>query len=380
MVVENRHDFTNLNELRIDWTLGGQSGQVTADAAPRTIATFEVRPNSPPKVEDYFRMEFRSPRGFLIDVFQWAVGESERTPTDDAPETQTEKLRLTQDDRRIVLENNQYSWTFDRTTGILLSARAGRREVLCGGPTLMLLPIGGHTFHQTHQAGFTPWTATCTDWKAESVSATETDRSVDVHVKGRYQEADGSFCFRISDSGTMTIDYRFVCRQKLEARQVGIVLDLPRSCDRLTWQRNVRWTVYPDDHIGRPVGSTTSTRDARWPASASSLRPTWPWAYDESPLGTNDFRATRTGIRRVSLSDETGCGLHVVSDGTQAARAWLDGNRVRLLLADSSRGTGERFLQTRGFPAAKALVLEPGQTVEGTIRGFLRTSSDIAVQ
>ena len=106
-------------------------------------------------------------------------------------------------------------------------------------------------------------------------------------------EADGSFCVRMSSSGAMTVDYRFACRKKIESRQVGIVLDLPKRCDRLTWQRDARWTVYPDDHVGRPVGSTKSPRDGHWPVTVSGERPEWPWEYDESPLGTNDFRATR---------------------------------------------------------------------------------------
>lgn len=372
--VENRHDFTNLSELQIDWTLGDQTGKATTDAAPHTTATLEIQPNNLPKAGDCFRIEFHSPRGFLIDVFQQAVLERESTPTDNATETQYEKLRLTQDNRRIIVENSRYSWTFDRASGMLHSVCADAREVATDGPTLMLLPIGANTSNQTHREGITPWTATCTNWRTTSVTATEIDSGVEVHVEGQYQEAKGSFRIRLSSDGAFTIDYHFVCQKNIEARQVGIVLDLPERCDRLSWQRDVRWTVYPEDHIGRPAGNTTSTRDARWPASAPDGRPTWPWAYDETPLGTNDFRATRTGIRHVALADETGCGLDVVSDGTQAARAWLDGDRVRLLLADFSRGTGERFLRTRDFAAAKALTLKPGQAVEGTVCGFLTIS------
>ena len=100
---------------------------------------------------------------------------------------------------------------------------------------------------------------------------------------------------------------------------------------------------------------------------------------DVSPR-TNDFRAMRTGIRRVSGADETGCGFCVVSNGRQAARSWIDANRIRLLLADFSHGTGERLLRTRGFPAAKALVLEQGQTVQGGVRAFLRIPSNISKQ
>ena len=324
MVVENRHDFTNLNELSIRWTLGEQAGEVTVDAEPHTKATLKIRPDCLLKAGDCLRIDFRSSRGFVIDSYQWVVspGEAAATPRKTG---QVEKLRLSQDDRNIVIENGLYSWSFDRGTGMLLSGSVSGSDVLCGGPTLMLLPIGKDTRNQTHREGLTPWTAVCEDWKAASVVARETDEGVEVRVEGQYQEANGSFRVVVCGNGAMIVDYGFVCRKKIEARQVGVVFDVSERCNRLAWHRDARWTVYPDDHIGRPVGSTESGRDARWPATAPGIRPTWPWAYDESPLGTNDFRATRTGIRRVSLVDKGGVGLHVTSDGSQAARAWLEG-------------------------------------------------------
>lgn len=235
----------------------------------------------------------------------------------------------------------------------------------------MLLPIGSNTRNQTHQEGITPWTATCSDWVAESVTAKETDQGIDVRIAGRYQEAEGTFRICLNGNGVMDVAYHFVSRKKIEARQVGIVFDFPNRCGRLEWERNARWTVYPQDHIGRPVGTTTCTRESRWPPVAPGERPSWPWAYDESPMGTNDFRATRTAIRHLSLTDETGCGLEMTSDGTQAARAWLAGERVHLLLADFSRGTGEKFLHAKGFTAATPLNLKPGQVVQGIIHTSL---------
>ena len=41
---------------------------------------------------------------------------------------------------------------------------------------------------------------------------------------------------------------------KANPRQVGLVVDLPKSFDLLTWDRKALWTHYPDDHIGRPKG------------------------------------------------------------------------------------------------------------------------------
>ena len=368
VTVENRHDFTDLGEVKIVWSLGRQSGQAQLAAAPHTTAELEIRPDVAPQAGESFRLEFHSPRGFLIDVDQWAIRATEPVTAKQEKKTPSSTPRLMQNDESTVVETTNCSWTFDVASGMIRSARVQVNEVVCGGPVLMLLPIGGNTAKQTHQANLPPWTQTCTDWQAESVTAKTTELGVELQVAGKYREADGSFRMLIDGAGAMTVDYRFVARQKIAARQVGIVFDLPGTYDRLTWQRDNRWSVYPDDHIGRLAGSTTSMRDSRWESSSVDRRPTWPWAFDESPSGTNDFRATRSGIRHVSLTDEAGLGLHVYADGRQASRAWLEKGRVRLLVADFAHGTGERFLLTRGFPSAQPRVLAPGESIEGTVR------------
>lgn len=95
-------------------------------------------------------------------------------------------------------------------------------------------------------------------------------------------------------------------------------------------------------------------------------RPAWPWARDENDLGSNDFRATRANVRWARLVDSGVSGLGVVSDGTQAVRAWLDGERVRLLVAGFDTGGADMFLASHY--AAERRPLEPGDVVADTIR------------
>ena len=119
-----------------------------------------------------------------------------------------------------------------------------------------------------------------------------------------------------------------------------MVFYAPRPCDTLTWKRKAQWSVYPEDHVGRPEGTARALPDPSLVAKAGSWmevayreKPTWPWFMDANALGTRDFRATRRNIVRASLKDSSGNGITVLSDGTQHTRSFLDDNQVGLLVA-----------------------------------------------
>ena len=96
----------------------------------------------------------------------------------------------------------------------------------------------------------------------------------------------------ITPEGTLTVQSALqVHRDKLLAREIGLVLSMPRDCDCLRWQRRGEWSVYPEDHIGRPLGETRA-----FAPHPEQLPPTWPWALDNSPMGCNDFRSTKRHI------------------------------------------------------------------------------------
>jgi len=166
----------------------------------------------------------------------------------------------------------------------------------------------------------------------------------------------------------MSINYQFETKVEIFARQIGIVLYVPKSCDSLAWKRKGLWSVYPDDHIGRLEGVAGAFRDASFPAAKSREKPPWPWHLDSNALGTRDFRATRRDILRASLTDDAGRGIIVKSDGTQHTRAFVDDSRIGILIADYSvGGVGQlpwellRLEKSRN-PVSKGTVLK------GTVR------------
>lgn len=341
--VANRHDFTNLNELAIKWSVGGESGMASADVPPRSSGAIAIRPASADLAGSKLLIEFHSPRGFLIDACALPIGE--RQPRKAAPEEAPPagKIRITGTGDAITLESEHGAWRVDRRTGMIRDARVAGRTVLAGGPVLMILPLRGGPCEQTHRADIPVLNSTCADWRAEAVAARATPQGAEIEVNGSYREAVGTYTLRLDAAGRMTIGYRFQSTQEVNPRQVGIVLDLPRDCDVLSWQRQAEWSVYPADQIGRPEGRALPLRGPEWPRIGGRERPPWPWSLDESPLGTNDFRATRHNIQWVALEDAGGNGIRVDSDGTQHARSFIDGERVRLLVAGFSTAGADPF-------------------------------------
>jgi beta-galactosidase len=206
-----------------------------------------------------------------------------------------------------------------------------------------------------------PLNGPATGWTTESVEAVQEDGAVVLIVKGRYKEARGGYKMRIDGAGRADFEYSFTMEEAINPRQWGLVLYLPREMDTLDWSRQGLWSVYPDDHIGRPRGTAkalSAGRDFRFRQA-----PEWPWKDDQTSLGSNDFRSTKADLDWACLTSAKGYGVLLTGNGPMAARAFLDGGRIGLLAAGFNTGGGDSFYaphhQAENRPLAK------GDTIKG---------------
>jgi beta-galactosidase len=341
--VENRHDFTDLRECRIDWRIGGETGRSAVELPPRGTAILRIRPAAPDIEGKTLRIDVTGPRGFLIDRYDIAVGDVPppaplfRTfaPPTDAP------LELAEDEAVITVRGGGFYWTFDRKTGTVREAAFGGIPVVCGGPALMILPQTSGPCVTDFQQDVEPFNSACAGWSAESVTVSQANDAVTVTAKGSYAEAAGFYAIKIDRSGRAEFSYEFKVRAKTDPRQYGLVIYLDRSHDLLSWSRRGQWTSYPENHIGRPVG----TARALSPDHGTVFRkpPTWDWKDDQTRLGSNDFRSTKTNVLWAILSRPDGAGLMLVSDGRLGSRSFLDKNGIGWLIAEFTTGGGDIF-------------------------------------
>ncbi|MFH1941364.1 MAG: hypothetical protein ABIL68_04610 [bacterium] len=141
--VENQYYFTNLKELKILWTLNGESGTVSSDIPPRSIGELLIRINSNPQHGTILKLEFFDVYNRLIDAFQLPIGEK----PDKFPgfSEETTPLRIRHEDvlagRSTVVEGKDFELGFDHGGGYVdFGGGFLRRSVAFGESFLMDLP------------------------------------------------------------------------------------------------------------------------------------------------------------------------------------------------------------------------------------------------
>ncbi len=358
--VENRYEYLNLSALRIDWRLGSASGSVSADVVPGGQGILEI----PVKAESgtALSLSFSDPRGFVADEYSIPVGSVSEEFTDTYL-SRPARVKEMEDCYRITGRN--FRCDISRTTGQILSLSRNGHEVLIGGPWMMVLPLTGGGCYPNHNAHTPVFNALCSEWKVSSIETGHSGHEVEVTVCGSYKECRGQYTLRIDGGGRMTVEYSFEMTESVNPRQWGMVFETPSSYDCLFWRRKGMWSVYPEDHIGRPSGEA---RLFYAEASSDTPReaPSHSWSKDSHALGSNDFRSTRRNIFRAGLREEGDGGrLTVCSDGSQHWRSWKSEDGIRFLVADFVTAGNEMFLESYYAPYRRPL--KPGDCIKGRI-------------
>ena len=366
--VENRHDFTDLSELRFEWKLGDKSGFAKTKAAPGKTGVLEI-----PVTGDGQLLEVRalSPRGFVEDVWQIALGKDPRVALP-IPAVKPGRVTLEKNPEKLVIRGAGSPLTVDAKTGMFSSPFVG--------PELLLLPRNGDKCGGTQMTGKEPkipiFSDTCHDWQATSVTAQTTDDGVEIRVEGAYTEARGTYTHLFGNDGSIKVRYAFqvTAKDKFNPRQIGVVFNLPSECQTLTWRRKAHWSFYPDDHIGRAQGTATAFVKGVPLSSLAGPRnePGWSWGADGNEAGANDFRSTKMNIFEASLLSPSGSGLRVLGDGSQHVRSWISGNRSRLLVAQYANEGSPSFFRERVIPQY-AHTTKDKAAVEGVVDLEVRT-------
>lgn len=364
--VENRHNFSNLSECTITWKVGGKTGEINVDIAPRSEGTFEIQLPEALQSETQLALTVMGVQGFIVDEYNFQV-----LPEQPKEEQLLSAGRLTCQETPKAIEITSTSGRFvvDKRNGLLTSDRNGK-AVLLRTPQLMILPLNaeGEGIQMTGKnQAFTPFTPVCKNWVARTVTQIKDDKGICIQVKGTYKEAEGMFEYRFSATGEITFAYDFVLLQNISPRQTGVVFTLPDSFTHLTWKRKGYWSVYPKEHLGSLEGEA----DAYNPAlpisglAGPSAPPSVSWSYDQTLAGANLFRATKENIYSASLSNANGMSVSVLSDGTQHARVWKGENAIHLLVADYNNAGNDTFLTSHSGTDFKPL--RRGDRIKGLI-------------
>jgi beta-galactosidase len=354
--VQNQYDFTDLAELSLTWQLGCERGVVRAALGPQETGEIEMTPSRAPLAGDLLRLEIRDQRGGVVDAYHLPFGQ----PTHPRPKLREPghgPLRILRENylsgrgTRVVGED--FELAFDQASGGLRRGVAFGQALLLEIPRIHLLPAGSPFSPLPHRRS----------WRLEKLDVREEGGNVRVQLQGHYDQFEGGYDLLIIPGGVLTAHASFkYSGEKLLVREMGLAFSVPRDCDLLRWERQAEWSVYPDDHIGRPLGEARA-----FVAHPEQLPPSWSWAADNSPMGCNDFRSTKRHVYSASIGYPNGPGVWVESDGSQHVRAMVESDRVSIHVNDWYGGTHTGLWEwTSNYGEGKAVL--PGQTIDSTVR------------
>ncbi len=366
--MENRHNFSNINELDIHWEIGDKAGKATADIAPRANGEMSIRTNISDLEGKSIYLRFNSPLGFVVDEYLLPIGKP--APLKKAASTESGgKIEVKSNDKQITITSGGLVVKFDKQTGMIIEASKDGKRIVSTGPELMVLALnsGGDTQMTKQMKTVSADTAVRAGHKVGNISVTSKDNTVTITVSDSYDIAKGGYTLTVGFGGTMVIDYDYEMTAGINPRQYGMVMTLPGSFNKLNWRRKGIWTVYPEDHIARLEGSAKAFVGSEFSGTAGPVaKPDYAWRHDTNELGTNDFRSTKENIVNASLTDPAGRGLVARSDGKQHIRCWVEGDVTRMLVSEYNNPGSERFF--RSHAAVEDKPLKPGDRISGSIK------------
>jgi beta-galactosidase len=319
----NRFDFTDFAELEITWQRDGKKGRLPLSLAPHNRGVLKI-PGQDWNTGGDLRLSFVRD-GILIEEELISLGDRQISP----PE-QGSVFRLSEIAGRVFVDGRRLGLGINPANGLI--RRGGNSKAWLAGPFLHLIHLekeeGGSGFRTRRLDGVL--------WDPHSVDISADTSSLEVIASGWVEGRQVSLRYTLNDKGLLQVDYTFADPPKEMVREIGVAFLLPDDARSISWEREAQWTLYPEDHIGRPSGFAALEREDE---ESYGVKPSWPWGEDGRdfflfglqgfpgggrPL-IRDAKGLKTGLHRYSVSCGEGAfEIHVVGGGEEAARVYAD--------------------------------------------------------
>ena len=339
ITMENRFCHTDLDETTVEWKVGEASGTLKGPhAAPHGKGVLSI-PYTAFKDGDIVELAVRRADGLQVDEYRLAVGAQEFA----LPEISAYPPRMTQNHKEISVSGKDFELVFNKYAGQITSVKYKGQTVITGGPHLQLLRSGIDTG----------------EYWPQSVTARMEGNEAVIDIDAIYSPILVAMQLRIDGEGLITVNYtvkhtpdpapaaKSIPWNKADCggySEVGIRFTLTRDVDRLQWSRKSLWTVYPEDHVGRPEGTAfmrlPEAERKGWKDSYTDF--SWSdahWGIDAANNtngSTNDFRSSKEYIRTAAaLLKDSGIGVEAVSEEKDAVRMEVEGQKAPVMIVNN---------------------------------------------
>jgi len=321
--IYNRFDHTNLNEITIEWQYKDVKKLLPAtDLKPHQKGSISI-PVENWLAEESISVNFYDSQNRLIDAYN--LQQVQKEP-EESPVSRKGNIAVEEDDETLTLRlENNTTLVFDKKTGLITKLQTGTETILCSGPYLNLRTKGKpvmYSYHEINEYG--------EGWSLKDFSYRKEKSSVLVSLKGKYAgKIKTVFDIKINQDGTLGINYAIENVPDEWLREAGIKFLFDDAFDALSWERKGYWSVYPEDHLSRPIG-----RAALYPTILNKYRekPEKEWAEntksfyyfgtenESSRELTNIARASKENIKTFSLLKKDQKVISVLGNENVACR------------------------------------------------------------
>jgi len=363
LLVENRYDFTSLKNVAITAVLNGVPQTVKASISARSSGIIKI----PATAVKTLQLIFKDPRGFIADEEKYEA---------EAPSIETNNQNVTvsytENEAAYFVKQGNIQYSISKNTGIITSVRKGDTEILKQGPVFSMVPMndddGGkpNVAGETYQNDIYPvknyplYTLFATNLTVQK----EQD-NIKFSMDVSYLDCTGKQSYLFTNDGKLVTEYEVhYSKADISPYQYGLMLQLPKSFDKLTWKRKGEFTSYPANDIARQEGTATLNAKHVNGVEEWGVVQKGDWKDDANDLGSNDFRSTKRYIQNATLQDNNGDTVTVLSDATQASRSWLQDERINWLIADYCNNGSEPYY---GSPHSNGRIKIKDNTLKGKL-------------
>ncbi|HCT92525.1 MAG TPA: hypothetical protein DF613_14280 [Lachnospiraceae bacterium] len=291
--VKNWFDHTNMNEVRLEYTVNGETQKVSIAQSIEPHKEGIIKVGGISGSPDSVNLKFYTSDGLMADEYQVDLNKASYSFTPPSDVTPT----IADTTEAVTVSGDEFSVAFGKETGLIEKAEFGGKTMITGGPYL-------------HVTGMSlgDWTPD----EEEGIQVTEEDNCAVATMKGSYANGQGvEFTVRISGNGILATDYKLTTEPKTTSglSEVGVSYDIPFDMESVSWLRDGLYSAYPEDHIGRNEGTALKVRkNSDTDPDRYGVTPSWPWKDDmmnyfvwatDDPcngIATNDFRSMRENV------------------------------------------------------------------------------------
>lgn len=361
--VENRYDFTSFSEIKIEVKTSTGSKLISSVIPARGEGIIKVPLD---KKTSEFYISFTDSNGTIVDEEKY----ENKVPA--KIEDQKVPLSFSENESAITVKQGEVSYLINKVTGVITNITKNNQTIATQGPVFCFVPMnsedGGkpNVAGETYQNNIYPiknyplYTLFVKD-----LTVKQTEKGIVVDMNTVYIDVKGRQSYLFTTDGKLEASYEVEYGDNDESPyQYGMLMQLPKQFDQLSWKRKGEFTIYPENDIARNEGSALLNAKKLSGVEEPGVVPAGDWKDDANDLGSNDFRSTKRHIETAKLQDKSGNSIKVLSDGTQASRSWLQDEQIQWLIADYSNAGSEPFY---GTPHSSGRIKTKGKTLKGKV-------------